>query len=152
VPTSPRLFITEAQRYVVVGGFGFILDTLVFNLLSLTNSFAFFSNGQLINKTLATALAVTFTYIANSRWTFRHRTGRSEGFSRMLRYLLVSASGLAVSLICLLVSREILGFQSLIADNISANVVGVGLAAVLRFLANRKWVFIEGQNNQERRL
>lgn len=63
--------------------------------------------------------------------------------SRILRYAAVNVVGLSITILALFVSRNILGFDTLLADNISANVVGVGLALIFRFFANRKWVFIE---------
>jgi putative flippase GtrA len=53
----------------------------------------------------------------------------------------VNTAGLLVTLIPLYVSRNVLGYDSLLADNISANLIGVALAAAFRFLANRIWVF-----------
>jgi len=35
------------------------------------------------------------------------------------------------------------GFTSALADNISANVVGLGLGTLFRFWSYRKWVFPE---------
>jgi putative flippase GtrA len=53
----------------------------------------------------------------------------------------VNTIGLILTIIPLYVSRYVLGFDSLLADNISANILGVGLALVFRFIANRVWVF-----------
>lgn len=131
----------EALKYLFVGAGGYVIDVGVFNVLSIASA-----QGQLYLdpysiKAISFTLAVTFTYVVNSRWTFRKRNARSEGFSRILRYFLVNVVGLLITLIPLYVSRNILGFTSLLADNISANVVGVGLAVVFRFTASRLWVF-----------
>jgi len=42
---------------------------------------------------------------------------------------------------CLAVSHYALGFTSPLADNIAANVVGLGLATAFRFWSYRRWVF-----------
>ena len=39
------------------------------------------------------------------------------------------------------VSHYVLGLRSAVADNVSANVVGVGLGTAFRFVAYRFWVF-----------
>ena len=42
---------------------------------------------------------------------------------------------------CLWFSHYVLGFTSALADNISANVIGLGLGTLFRFWSYRKWVF-----------
>jgi putative flippase GtrA len=56
-------------------------------------------------------------------------------------FVLVNIVGLSIGLICLYTSREILGYTTPLADNISANFVGLILGTTFRFLASRKWVF-----------
>jgi putative flippase GtrA len=132
----------EALRYLAVGALGYVIDTGLFNVLSLFVDIGFGDYNPLANKALSSSIAIAFTYIGNSRWTFRNRTGRPEGFGRIARYGVVNAIGFGIGLASLGFSRYVLGFESLLADNISGNVVGVALALVFRFLANRCWVFI----------
>jgi putative flippase GtrA len=131
----------EALRYIAVGAVGFVIDTGLFNVLSLFADLGFGDYNPLANKAVSSLLAIAVTYLGNSRWTFKHRTGRSEGIGRVARYGVVNLIGFGIGLTSLGFSRYVLGFESLLADNISANVVGVGLALVFRFLANRYWVF-----------
>lgn len=131
----------EAMRYIAVGAIGFTIDAGLFNILSVFVDLGFGAYNPLANKAVSSILAITFTYIGNSRWTFKHRTGRPEGVGRVARYGVVNAIGFGIGLASLGFSRYVLGFDSLLADNISANVVGVGVALVFRFLANRYWVF-----------
>lgn len=131
----------EAFRYLIVGAGGFVIDVGLFNLLSISSSQGPLNLDPFSIKAISFTLAVTFTYVVNSRWTFRKRNGRPEGVSRILRYSLVNIFGLLITLIPLYVSRNVLGFTSLLADNISANVIGVGLAVLFRFTASRLWVF-----------
>jgi hypothetical protein len=46
-----------------------------------------------------------------------------------------------IAMTCLWISHYLIGLTSPLADNISANVVGLGLAVVFRFWAYRKHVF-----------
>ena len=131
----------EAMRYIAVGAIGYIVDTGLFNVLSLFVDLGFGEFNPLANKFVSSLIAIAITYVGNSRWTFKHRTGRPEGVGRVARYGVVNAIGFAIGLASLGYSRYVLGFESLLADNISANVIGVGLALVFRFLANRYWVF-----------
>lgn len=138
-----KKLLPEASKYSTVGAMGYVVDVSLFNLFSVVGKAVFEVDQPFGAKIAATSIAVLFTYIFNSRWTFKHRNGRPESLSRILRYALVNVVGLSITILALFVSRNILGFDSLLADNISANVVGVGLAMIFRFFANRKWVFIE---------
>jgi putative flippase GtrA len=129
------------MRYIAVGAVGYVIDTGLFNILSLFADLGFGEFNPIANKFISSIIAIAVTYLGNSRWTFRHRTGRPEGMGRVARYGLVNLIGFGIGLGSLGFSRYILGFESLLADNISANVFGVGLALVFRFLANRYWVF-----------
>lgn len=131
----------EAIKYLFVGAAGFVIDTSLFNYFSIFVDFGAGAANPVVNKTISAVAAITFTYLANSRWTFRKRRGRPEGPKRILLYGAVNAAGLGLTLLPLAISRYLLGFDSLLADNISANIVGTGLALVLRFVANRIWVF-----------
>jgi putative flippase GtrA len=59
------------------------------------------------------------------------------------RIVIVAGVGLLISVACLWFSHYALGFTSLLADNISANFVGLGLGTLFRFWSYRKWVFPE---------
>ncbi len=134
----------EASKYLVVGAGGYVIDVGIFNLLSLSRIFGLLELEPISAKTISFVFAVTFTYIANSRWTFLERQGRPEGINRISRYAIVNLVGLGVTVLPLYISRYVLGFDSLLADNISANVIGVGLALIFRFFANRVFVFTAG--------
>lgn len=136
------LILREAKRYTAVGAVGYLMDVGLFNLLSVSLRDFDWEYGPLAFKTASTVFAVAMTYILNSRWTFAHRTGRDGGFKRVFLYGVVNAIGLSLILVSLFTSRYILGFDSLLADNISGNIIGVGLAFVFRFIMNRKWVFL----------
>ncbi len=49
--------------------------------------------------------------------------------------------GLLIGLLCLYVSHYVLGFDNIVADNISGNVVGLFLGTAFRFLLYRFWVY-----------
>jgi len=48
---------------------------------------------------------------------------------------------MGIGLACLWVSHYVLGHTSVLADNISSNVIGLLLGAVFRFVLYRYWVF-----------
>lgn len=126
---------------MMVGAIGYGIDVLIFNALMLFAREASNPDEPFVSKIISSVVAVVFTYLANSRWTFRRRTGRAEGIGRAARYGTVNLIGILITLICLAFSRFVLGLDSLLADNISANLIGTTLAMIFRFIANRYWVF-----------
>lgn len=132
---------TEAFRFLIVGAIGYVIDVLIFNILMIVPNLSNGLGGPLLPKAFATLVAISFTYWANSSWTFKSRNGKSKSIRQFGQYFLVNIVGLLIILFSLTISHYVLGFQSLLADNISANIIGVGLATVFRFLANRYWVF-----------
>ncbi|GEP40336.1 hypothetical protein NPS01_39990 [Nocardioides psychrotolerans] len=56
-------------------------------------------------------------------------------------FILFNAVGFGVSALCLVLSHDVPGLTFRTADNISANVIGVDLGAVVRFVSYRRYVF-----------
>ena len=139
----------EVRTYLAVGTIGFVIDAGLFNLLSLTLSHLDYYLGPIIFKAISTITAIIFTYYGNARWTFNENVGRKPGLMRMWLYGVISAIGVALSVMPLYISRYLLGFNSLVADNVSGNIIGVGLALVFRFYMNRRIVFLAGVPKKE---
>jgi hypothetical protein len=72
--------------------------------------------------------------------TWRHNQG-TGGPRELGLFALLNLVGLAISNLCLVLSHDVLGLTSLVADNLSANVVGLGLGTAFRFLTYRRYVF-----------
>ena len=89
---------------------------------------------------IATLVAIGTNWVGNRYWAFsgnRNDNATREG----IEFFVVSLAGMAIPLLCVWVSHYLLGFQSLLADNISNNVVGLALGTVFRFAFYRWWVF-----------
>jgi putative flippase GtrA len=56
-------------------------------------------------------------------------------------FFLLNGVGMLISVGCLWLSHYALGLTSALADNLSANVIGLGLGTLFRFWSYRKWVF-----------
>jgi putative flippase GtrA len=136
-----RLLLAQLTRFGLVGLVGLVVDVLLFNVLRVSVfSAENVAAGPLLAKTVSTTAAIIVNWIGNRLWTFRlHR--RSHWLREGIEFALVSVSGMAVSLLALWVSHYVLGFTSVLADNIASNVVGLILGAVLRFALYRAWVF-----------
>ncbi|WP_241986470.1 GtrA family protein [Cryobacterium psychrophilum] len=132
---------TQVGKFGAVGLVGFVVDMSVFLLLRTTvftpeNIHA----GPIYAKIVSTSLAIIANWIGNRYWTFgEHRQSRAlrEG----LEFLAVSLAGMGIGLACLWMSHYVLGYTSVMADNISSNVIGLALGSIFRFVLYRYWVF-----------
>lgn len=126
----------ELAKFGVVGAIAFVVDVGTFNLLR---------NGAMDDKVLtakivSTVFATTVAFIGNRQWTFRHR--ERAGLRReYVLFFVLNGLGLAISLSFLALSHYVLGFTSPLADNISANIVGMAFATIFRFWSYRRYVF-----------
>lgn len=142
---SLDVLVHEVLKFGLVGAFNYLVDVGLFNVLVLGP----LEGRPLIAKTVSTIVALTSSYFMNRHWTFRHRA-RSGIVREYSIFFLLSAIGLAITLACLGVSEYVLDQQSLLARNVSGNVVGVGLAMVFRFWSFKRWVFTSPQPERQR--
>jgi putative flippase GtrA len=138
-----RILVTEFIRFGLVGGLGFVVDVGVFNLLRTTiMDPGHMHGGPVIAKLISTTLAILVNWLGNRYWTFKDRR-RTDVFRESVEFFAVSIAGMGIGLACLWFSHYVLGYRSLLADNISGNVIGLILGAVFRFVLYRVWVFSE---------
>ncbi len=128
--------VRELMKFGVVGGFAFVVDVGLFNLLLHA------TDKPLTSKTISTVVATTVAYLGNRHWTFRRRS-RSGVRREYTLFFLLNGVGLLISLACLAISHYLLNFTGRLADNIAANVVGLALGTAFRFWSYRRWVFTE---------
>lgn len=144
-----RTLIGQFTRFGVVGAIGFVIDFGIFNLLINTVLRSEeVHEGPLFAKVISTTFAIIFNWLGNRHWTFRAHRGRQlvrEG----VEFAVVSVGGMLIGLACLWVSHYALGFTSVLADNISSNVIGLGLGTLFRFTFYRLWVFAPHRGDPE---
>lgn len=130
-----------ALKFGVVGVIGLGVDVALFNALRLgVFGDDHFFQEPIGAKIVSVTVATIVTWFGNRYWTFReHR--RKNYLLELFEFSTVAVGGLLIALLCLWVSHYVLGFTSLIADNIATNVVGLILATTFRFLMYRFWVF-----------
>lgn len=135
-----RALLAQLTRFGSVGLIGLVVDVAIFNILIVTVFSAdAVHEGPLFAKIISTSVAIVVNWIGNRIWTF----GRSDRhwLREGAEFALVSVGGMLVSLACLWVSHYLLGFTSVLADNIATNVVGLILGMAFRFTLYRTWVF-----------
>jgi putative flippase GtrA len=127
------------MTFLSVGGVGYVVDVGAFNLLRSAPGLA--TVDPSFARILAVGLAMVVTYLGNRLVTWR---GRSSGDRRREIGLFVTFNmvGLALSVITLMISHDVLGLTSRLADNLSANVIGLGLGTLFRYWSYRRFVFV----------
>lgn len=131
--------LAELVRFGFVGGLAFVVDAGLFNLLR-------FGPGELLGhkpltaKVVSVAVATVVAWLGNRYWTFAaRRTGNRR--REFVAFAVANVIGMAIAVCCLAFSHYVLGLTSPLADNIAANVVGLVLGTIFRYLAYRFFVF-----------
>lgn len=137
-PLAEKVLSPEVLTFLLVGGAGYVVDVAVFNQLLGTAPFSGWDPS--VARVVAVAVATVVTYAGNRllTWRGRSRHGRRR---EVLLFALFNALGLGISVLTLVVSHDLLGLTSRLADNVSANVVGLALGTAFRFWSYRTFVF-----------
>lgn len=137
-PRRARL-LPQLIKFGAVGAVGFVVNLAVFNVLMLT-LFAEVPHKTLIATAIATLVAIGTNWVGNRYWAFSQNR-QSNTAREGAEFFIVSLAGMAIPLLCVWVSHYMMGFVSLLADNVATNVVGLVLGMVFRFGFYRWWVF-----------
>ena len=128
-------------KFGVVGLVGVGIDVGIFNLLRLDLlGNEWWINGAIGAKVVSTSIAIVANWLGNRYWTFR-RERHKHILREFIEFVAASLVGMGVTLLCLWVSHDILGLTTLLDDNISANIVGLALGTLARFVLYRFWVW-----------
>lgn len=137
-----EVLVHEIAKFGLVGLVALVVDVGLFNLLRFAGGEGPFYDKPLTAKAISVAVATTVAYFGNRYWTFRNR-GRTHFTREYVLFFVLNGVGMLIALGCLWFSHYALGLTSALADNISANVVGLALGTLFRFWSYRKWVFPE---------
>ncbi len=136
-----QVVVREMVKFGVVGAVAYVVDVGVFNALRFAGP-RLLEDKPLTAKVVSTIVATLVAWLGNRYWTFRHRR-RASARRELFMFVVMNGIGLGISLGALAFSYYVLNLRSPLADNISANVVGLGLGTAFRFFAYRTWVFTE---------
>ena len=133
--------LSYALKFGIVGLVGYAIDVGIFNALRLgVLGDGHFFQGPIGAKIASVTVSTLATWFGNRYWTFREN--RRQNFAlELFEFSAIAVIGMGISLFCLYISHYVLGYTSLLADNISTNVVGLVLATAFRFLLYRFWVY-----------
>lgn len=140
-----RAVVSELAKFVVVGGFCFVLDT------ALAYVFRFSVHlGPTTSKTLSTIIAVAVSYVGNRLWSFAHRVDEDRGHGQDISvYAAINVVGLVITLVPVDIAHYVLDLTSPVAFTLSG-VIGTAFATVFRFWAYRRYVFVAVPDLAER--
>lgn len=128
----------ELLTFLLVGGIGYVVDVAAFNVFRSLEPFR--SIDPAYARTMAVAIAMVVTYLGNRTYTWRDDT-RAVRRREIGLFVLFNVVGFGFSVVTLVVSHDLMGMTSRLADNISANVVGMALGTAFRFWTYRRFVF-----------
>lgn len=135
-----REWLVEFTQFLTVGLGSYVVDVGLFNLLAYSGIVTLPGDAPMVAKTISVSVSIIFSWAMNRLWTFRNKSDKSKGREFVL-FILVNVGGLLLALGSLGVSRFVLGFDSQLADNIAANVVGLVLGTAFRYVCYRYIVF-----------
>ena len=127
--------VRELAKFGAVGGVGFLVNVAIFNLCIHTFALAPIRSGV-----ISQVVAIGTNYLGNRYWTYRH-IDKSRIHRETTLFFLFSGIALVLENGILALSHYGFGYTSPLADNISKNVIGLGIGTVFRFWSYRTWVF-----------
>lgn len=129
----------ELARFGSVGAVAYVVDIGLFNLLRFGPG-GLLDDKPLTAKVASVTVATLVAWIGNRYWTFAARRTASPR-RELVVFAVVNVGGMLVAVACLAFSHYVLGLRSPLADNIAANVVGLALGTVFRYVTYRRLVF-----------
>ncbi|NUU23978.1 MAG: GtrA family protein [Streptomycetaceae bacterium] len=127
--------VHETLKFGAVGGFGVIVNILVFNVCLYQLDLA-----PVRSSIISTAVAIGVNYVGNRFWAFKHRKSADQRRELVL-FLLFSGVGMAIEAGAVAISHYLLDFRSTGADNVAKYAIGLPLGTLFRFWSYRSWVF-----------
>jgi putative flippase GtrA len=137
---SLRTFTGEFAKFGTVGLVALVIDIGLFNILRFAGGEGPLYDKPLSAKVVSVIVATVASYFGNRYWSFRHR-GRTSVKRELPLFFLLNGIAMLIAVGCLWISHYVLGFDNAIADNISANVVGLAAGTAFRFWSYRRFVF-----------
>ena len=136
-------FAGEVGRFLAVGLLATIVALILFNFLVHgfnTANFALLNDQPELAYLIANLVGMAISFRFTKGWAFREReTNHPDG--GVLAFIAINFATMLIPMACLWVSRNVIGVDDPISDNISANVLGLLLANTARFFLFRELVF-----------
>ncbi len=135
--------IAEVGRFLAVGGAATVVALVIFNLLVHgfnTGDHALLRQQPILAYVIANSVGMSVSYYGSRHWAFRDRPPvTSDG--GLTSFVGINLLTMLIPIGCLAISRDVLGLDDPISDNVSANVIGLVLGLAARFALFRAYVF-----------
>lgn len=138
-----RRFAAEVSKFLTVGAVATVMAFVVFNFL--VHGFRPGSDPWMNDKPqLAYVIANVFGMLISFRgtrdWAFRSRGVRHPDGGRTA-FIVINLVTMLIPMGFLWISRNLLGLDDPLSDNIAANVLGLAVGTAVRFALFRQYVF-----------
>jgi putative flippase GtrA len=146
-------FLSEGAKFLTVGGVATAVSFVLFN--GLVHGYyggpGPMHDDPLVAFVIANLIGMVVSYRGSRSWAFRHREAVGVAGGRV-SFIVINVVSMVIPLACLSFTRYVLGLTDPFADNISANVVGLGLGTLARFWAIQRFIFLSPARLESREL
>jgi len=112
----------------------------------------YFQLGDELSSAIAIEISIIWNFLLNNAWTFsdRNEQAKTQFFTRMIRYNLVSLVGLVIQLGTFIAAKQGLqsyfGFDTIGHWKYFAQILGIGVATIWNFLSNFYWTWAQSSS------
>ncbi|WP_114422278.1 GtrA family protein [Nocardioides houyundeii] len=136
-------FAVEVSKFLLVGALATLVALVLFN--GLVHGFTKGGTPPLNDQpelayVLANLAGMVVSFRGTRDWAFRTRDVRHNDGGRTA-FVLINLGTMLIPLAFLAFSRNVLGLDDPVSDNIAANVLGLAVATATRFALFRQYVF-----------
>ena len=135
--------LSEGAKFLTVGGVATLVAFVLFNGLvhGYLGGPGPMHDDPLVAFVIANTVGMVVSYRGSRSWAFRDRSAVGVAGGR-LSFFVINIVSMVIPLACLSFTRYVLGLTDPVADNVSANVVGLGLGTLARFWAIQRFIFL----------
>jgi putative flippase GtrA len=143
VSDRTQRLIAEAGRFLVVGGAATVVALILFNYFVHgfnTGEHAPLRSEPILAFVIANSVGMGVSYYGSRHWAFRDRPPvTSDG--GLTTFVAINLLTMLIPIGCLALSRDVLGLDDPLSDNVAANMIGLVLGLGARFALFRTFVF-----------
>lgn len=128
-------FLKQFIKFCIIGGISAVINFFI--LYTFTE---FLQIWYLFSAIIGYIIAATFNFLSNKAWTFRHPAKGKEALRQLVKFLVVSVSGLITNTLIIYSVTEFIGF-----DYRLSWVFATGVITFWNFTLSRIWTFKHAQ-------
>jgi putative flippase GtrA len=135
--------LTEAGRFLAVGGLATLVALFLFNVLlhgMLPGVPDTLGDQPILAYVIANTVGMLISYHGSRNYAFRDRPS-THADGGLTAFVAINVITMLLPIACLTISRDVLGLDDPVSDNVSANVIGLVLGLGARFYLFRTFVF-----------